>query len=302
MSGLSMLTTTVKHINKLSSIARNADLSDKFISVIRGNRSRYLSALSHSQLAQGKEEWYLTASVCIERIPLITPPLTNIERTMIEHLKQIEFENSKRSDFELRHEADIEAAEKRKLDGTKLASGTRTAEDDHDAWLKDKQGFVCKSKLTNADESNDQSSPVRCLDRPLYLTIERNFAIQNNPKGNPEFNWDLPGCIRREGESMRQTAERAVKDTCGSDLEVQILGNAPWAFMKYKYTNKIKDLTGRKGEKIFIYKAHYQSGQVKKQENISRNFRWSAINELDLISPKLRLILNDLVYYENEDL
>ena len=301
MAGLSYLATTIKNLKKLSIVSRHEDLSKKCMSVIKGNRSRYMSGLSQPELAQGKQDWYLSASVCIERIPIITPELTNFESKMIEHLKQIEYENSKKSDFELRQEADIEAAEKRKLDGTKLSSGTRTAEDDHDAWCKDKQSFTCKSKFTKADETNDLSSLVRCLDKPLHLIIERNCGVQNNPTEKPHFVWDIPSSIRLEGETMRQVAERAVRETCGSDLDVQILGNAPWAYFKNKYPRKIQDLTGKKGEKTFIFKAHYKSGHVQSQENISRNFRWSTITELNSLEPKLRDILNEILYYDDID-
>ena len=185
----------------------------------------------------------------------------------------------------------------KKLEGLKLASGTRTAEDDHDAWVKDKQSFIGKSRITQADEKGDRSSVVRSLDKPLHLIVDRNFGYQNNSKAKPEYNWDLPSSIRQEGESMRQVAERAVRNTCGSDLNVHILGNAPWAFFKYRYSNKIQDITGKRGEKIFIYKAHYQSGQAKAQENISRDYKWSTIDELDeSIAPKLKVILKELIY------
>lgn len=281
--------------------------SNMLFTINKGNKLRCMSGLPQHRNAEEKEEWYLSASVFIERVPLITPPLTNIENKMIEHLKQLEFENARKSDFEVRHEADIQAAEKRKLEGLKLSSGTRTAEDDHDAWCKDKQTFECKSKYTKADERDDRSSTVRCLDKPLHLIIDRNFGYQNNASAKPEFSWDLPTSIRQDGESMRQTAERAVKNTCGSDLNVQLLGNAPWAFIKYKYSNKIQNLTGKKGEKIFIYKAHYQSGQVKVQENISRDFKWSTFDEFNSIMPtdkyytKMKNILCEIMYHDDSE-
>ena len=300
MAGLTCLSSSLKQISKLAIISKNTEKSDKFLSIIRGNRLRCMSGLSQLQNDERKEEWYLSASVFIERIPILTPPLTDFENKMVKHLKQIEFESSKKSDFELRNEADIEAAEKRKLEGLKLASGTRTAEDDHDAWVKDKQSFIGKSRITQADEKGIRSSVVRCLDKPLHLIIERNFGYQNNSKAKPEYNWDLPCSIRQEGESMRQVAERAVRNTCGSDLNVHILGNAPWAFFKYRYSNKIQDITGKRGEKIFIYKAHYQSGQAKAQENITRDYRWSTIDELDeSIAPKLKVILKELMYIDD---
>ena len=53
------------------------------------------------------------------------------------------------------------------------------------------------------DDAGDVHSLHRCLDRPLFLIVERKL-------GNA-YHWDLPTLVRKDGETLRQTAERAGK-------------------------------------------------------------------------------------------
>ena len=45
-------------------------------------------------------------------------------------------------------------------------------------------------------------------------------------------------------------AERALVEHCGNKFEARVLGNAPWAVYKYKYPKKIREQTGKYGEKV----------------------------------------------------
>ena len=55
--------------------------------------------------------------------------------------------------------------------------------------------------LSEFDKTNDVHTHDRNLDRPLYLVVERKIGSI--------YHWDLPTTIRKEGETLRQTAERA---------------------------------------------------------------------------------------------
>ena len=263
--------------------------------------SRFSSNTSHLEKKSLNQEWYLSAAVCVERIPTLTPPLTEFQQKMLNHLSQIEYEHSKKSGFELRHEADIEAAEKRKLEGTKLSTGTRTAQDDNDAWVKDRISFVPAARQTKSDNEKNLKSTERKLDAPLHLVVERNLGSCNDSKGTPFFCWDLPTCIRRDGESMRDAAERAIRESCGKDLDVQILGNAPWAYYKTKYPKRIQDKTGKRGEKIFIYKGHYQKGTAQCQKDVTRDLRWFTIDELNILPAEVKDALGEILYCDIPD-
>ena len=65
--------------------------------------------------------------------------------------------------------------------------------------------------------------------------------------------WMLPTSDRQEGESMRAAADRAVSQFCGPNLNVQILGNAPWAFYKNRYSKAYRNSSGYMGQKVSIH-------------------------------------------------
>lgn len=301
MARISIITLPFRRIRQLAGSSHYRNVVQKHLSVIE-NKSKSFSSLSQLQKESEKDEWFVSAAVCVERIPSITPSLSNFEQIVLEHLNKNEFEVSKKSNFELRHESDIEAAETRRLEGVKLSAGTKTAEDDHDLWVKDLEPFVAKSKTTHADTINDVTSTERQLANPLHLIVERNLGAENNPRENPIFCWDLPNSIRKEGETIKETAERALEETCGSQLEAHILGNAPWAYYRTNYTKQIRNLTGKRGEKTFIFKAHYKAGKVQCPENMSRAYRWSTLNELDILQPNVKKTLMEILYINDIDL
>ena len=90
----------------------------------------------------------------------------------------------------------------------------------------------------------------RALDRPLYLAVQR-ILNNSDPVAPKEFlSWDLPTAVRREGETMRQVAERALAENCGQGLEAQVLGNAPWGYYKLKYPKSLRTNVQAMGEKV----------------------------------------------------
>ena len=52
------------------------------------------------------------------------------------------------------------------------------------------------------------------------------------------FIWDLPTATWRQGKerSLRETAERAIRECCGEGLQVQVMGNAPLGYFKETYS------------------------------------------------------------------
>lgn len=53
-----------------------------------------------------RSTWDVLASVCVERIPVVTPPLNDLQRRYAELLSQLEVEKSLKSDHEIRQEND----------------------------------------------------------------------------------------------------------------------------------------------------------------------------------------------------
>lgn len=248
-----------------------------------------------SPTAQDQElPWLLSAAICVERAPSITPKLSEFQLKMLKNLEEINFEGSLKSDHEVRHEADLERAEKRKTNDGILEAGVRTAVDDEDAWAKEFAAFTPISRQTEADEKNDVRSLRRALHRPLHLIVER--------KVGSDLFWDLPTVINKGGETMRETAERALASACGTGLSVNVLGNAPWAFYRTTYSRKIRDKTGKRGEKVFIYKAFHDSGDVtmmSAQKDYCNDYKWVLREELwDMLHERPRRALFEILYDE----
>lgn len=237
-------------------------------------------------LAKPKTEpaWDLVSAVCIERPALIVPPLNQMETKMKTLLTDLEYENSMKNDHEMRHMQDIERDEKKKVvdDSTGGGPGGEaviTALDMEDKWKAESLEFKVDQALTDADRNQDQKSILRQLDKPLRLVL-------NLKLGDDTF-WDLPGAKRKPGETMRQTAERAVQSMCGRKIQFQVLGNSPLSFYKYTYPQKYRE-DNVIGAKVFIFKAYLLNNDSPVWEDINLkladeilDYKWLTYDELN---------------------
>lgn len=195
-------------------------------------------------------KWDLLSAVCLERHPVITKPMEDIEVRFQKMLAQIEFENSLMSDFELKKER----AKKQKhdtLDSDHVMT-SQMIQDLEDSWQNELQTFKLAPRVS-AKEDNADVSLKRKLDKNLVLLVEQNI-------GNSRF-WIPPQSIRKETETMIQTAHRTLQELCGDTVRVQFYGKAPIGFYKYKYPKSMQ-CAGKDGAKIFYFLAKYISGHV----------------------------------------
>ena len=51
--------------------------------------------------------WDLLGAVCLERKPILSQKLVAMQQQYMEFIAQVEFENSMKSDHEVRHEEDL---------------------------------------------------------------------------------------------------------------------------------------------------------------------------------------------------
>lgn len=71
-----------------------------------------ISLTSHTYLLlhitdlSSRPSWDIVTGVCVERLPVVTPPLNEIQKKYQDLLFTIEVEKSLKSDHELRHEND----------------------------------------------------------------------------------------------------------------------------------------------------------------------------------------------------
>lgn len=92
--------------------------------------------------------------------------------------------------------------------------------------------------------------------------------------GNKNF-YLLPQAQHKDGETMRQTAERVLKESCGSDLKVLFYGNAPCGFYKYKYP--VDQRKESVGAKVFFFRTALRSGNVADKKV---KFEWLNADEM----------------------
>jgi len=237
------------------------------------------SPAAASSTSESRLPWQLVSAVCLERVPTLTPPLSSFQKKMQDYYDQLDYENSLLSDHEVRHLQDLETAAQQREEGQQLEAGVRTALDDEDAWNKEAAAFVAPtSRLSQADaadgdgDGGDVRSVERALDRPLHLIVRQEYPPNNR------VTWELPQTTHRAGETMRETAERALKQCLGAELQIQFLGNAPWSFYKHYYSKPVQEKRGFTGEKVFVFKAFFQGGQLALDQ--CSDYKWLLREEL----------------------
>lgn len=215
------------------------------------------------------EKWDLYAGVLVERLPVISKSLSPMEKEFQDQLWQIEFENSLKSDHELQHEKDLRQAQLLKKGEVEVdldeISSQQTAQDKKDAYIEEFKKFELASRVTADDKSDNVKSTDRKLEDHLYLLVEQKFG------SDKKSHMVLPQGKREDGESLRQTAERVLKASCGDKLSPTFYGNAPVGFYKYKYP-----ASGRSesvGAKVFFFRSSVR-GNEGHQIQDGVNFEW----------------------------
>ncbi|XP_065338120.1 large ribosomal subunit protein mL46 [Cloeon dipterum] len=235
---------------------------------VRPSAINFTSNASEPHIAK---KWDLVSSVCVERNPIITADLTDIENKMQIFLSKIELEQSKKSDHELRKERDkitVDALKKGNASEADLEQATKaTAQDFEDASQDEFAKFTFASRKNDPIIDEDARNIKRHLSKHLVLLTQQ--------KVGSDSVWLLPQSVRKEGETMRQTADRALVEAVGENFKSIVLGNAPVGFYKYKYPKDVRDKRGVEGAKVFFFKAIYQEGEAS-----CKDFLWATKEEL----------------------
>jgi len=253
---------------------------------------------STSVQAQVKPKWDIVVSVCVERPPFITPPLSEMQNKMQKMLDEKELEQSMLNDHELRHKRDIERIEKKKK-GEEVDDGeaTITAMDMEDKWKKMAAEFTAASCTSEAEDNKDTRSVKRAMNKPLRLLTKYKLGT--------EIHWDVPFLLHTEGDTLRETAEKAVKQRVGDKLDVKVLGNAPLSFYKYKYPKHYQEKTDRIGAKVWFYKGIMLNGfqedaPVILEEGLL-DYQWATRTEMEEVLDKdLYRALDNMLHDEDD--
>uniref|UniRef100_A0A182KAK2 Large ribosomal subunit protein mL46 n=1 Tax=Anopheles christyi TaxID=43041 RepID=A0A182KAK2_9DIPT len=222
--------------------------------------------------AQSEQKWDLYAGVLVERLPIVTKTLEPIEAKFKEMLNQIELEKSLKSNHELRKETEKQQLELLKAGKIDLDSEAlkQTAQDLEDAYNEELSRFKPAPRITEADKTNDIRSLDRKLEETLVLLVEQKLGTKSH--------YLLPQGLHKKGESMRQTAERTLKECCGDTLQVTFYGNAPVGFYKYKYPPSVRN-DGAVGAKVFFFRSVLKdSGKNIGTDKVK--YQWLSQDEL----------------------
>lgn len=221
---------TLRTPNSLSFLTTSISSTSKVI-------SRTLSE-QNTDIDIDIEKWDLLSAVCLERHPVITKSMLDIETRFYNMLQQVEFENSTISDFEMQKQNN---------------KNQKTIQDFEDSWKEEFTNFKFAERISENEEDNTVMSLKRKLDKNLILLVEQKI-------GDSNF-WIPPQSIRKHRETMIQTAHRTVQELCGNNIKVKFYGNAPIGFYQYKYPKNLQE-RGPNGAKIFYFLAKYVSGDI----------------------------------------
>lgn len=228
------------------------------------------SKVTTAAAAKPKEKWDLFAGVLVERLPVVTRTMEPIEAKFKSILDQIEFEGSLKSSHELRKETEKRQAELLKAGKIDLDSEAlkQTAQDLEDAYNDELSKFRPAPRVTEADQKKDVRSLERKLEETLVLLAEQKLGEKSY--------FLLPQGQHRTGESLRQTAERALRETVGDAMQVTFYGNAPVGFYKYKYPVAAK--RDAVGAKVFFFRCVLKQDSPNVGEKVK--FQWLDQPEL----------------------
>ncbi|XP_028812738.1 large ribosomal subunit protein mL46 [Denticeps clupeoides] len=220
--------------------------------------------------------WRLYGAVCLQRLPVISQDPNCIEKKFAHVMHQMELERSLLSDHELRLLEDAERMSRRQEEDydsdeedVHTSQEIVTAQDLEDTWEQNLKQFQPAVRSEGAADK-DPSSSDRCLGDSLVLLVEQSVG--------GEKLWLLPQLQWEAGETLRQTAERALASLPGTDVNATFLGNAPCGVYKYKFPKDIRTERSQ-GAKVFFFKAVLSSRSSSTSNKGS--FVWAKKSELE---------------------
>ncbi|XP_037553535.1 39S ribosomal protein L46, mitochondrial [Nematolebias whitei] len=235
--------------------------------------------------------WTMMAAVCLQRLPVISADLSPLEQRFNDMLQQVELEKSLLSDHELRLLEDAERMSRKQADDYNLdeADGSDDqdiilAQDLEDDWEQAFQNFQLAPRV-KADIDKDLTSVERCLSDSLVLLAQQQVG--------GEKLWLLPQASWQEGETLRQTAEKALTAITGDSFKATFLSNAPCGVYKYKLPRAARTESSF-GRKVFFFKAILTDRPPSKEPNPA--LLWVKKSELEqYLKPAYMMKVNPFI-------
>ncbi|XP_029284554.1 large ribosomal subunit protein mL46 [Cottoperca gobio] len=204
-----------------------------------------------------RSPWTVMAAVCLQRLPVITADCSPMEQQFGQMINQMELEKSVLTDHELRLQEEAERLRRLQAgeydsdeEDNQMKQEIILAQDLEDLWEQKLKNFQPAQRV-NADVDKDLTSAERCLADTLLLLAEQQVG--------GEKLWLLPQTQWQDGETLRQTAERALHSLPAADFKATFLGNAPCGVYKYKLPRAARTESSV-GTKVFFFKAVLSDG------------------------------------------
>ncbi|XP_010900169.2 39S ribosomal protein L46, mitochondrial isoform X2 [Esox lucius] len=254
-------------------------LNQTVVRQLSRNNACGAAAQTKSKTERIPSQWKLHGAVCLQRLPVISQERNPIEDQFAELIHQMELERSLVSEHELRLLEDAERVRRKQAedyDSDEEAEygdqETITALDQEDAWEQKLKKFQLAPRVSDLED--DHQSVGRCLGDSLVLLTEETLG--------QEKVWLLPQVPWQAGETLRQTAERALNSLPEADFKATFLGSAPCGVYRYKLPKAVRTESCQ-GAKVFFFKA-LLSGHPPPSQN--GPFRWVKKSELpDYLKP-----------------
>ena len=165
-----------------------------------------------------------------------------------------------------------------------------TASDLEEKWAKDFDKFNALMAPNPLNDKQSKKLTDRFINRSLFFMVHHSHGY-----------WYFPTAYHVKGETLRQTAEKALALNCGPNFKAQILGNAPFSFTTVTYSKNVREKAGADGEKMFLFKAFFQGGEPVLNDNILTDYAWLNRDEMfeTVESRYLKKPLSDIIYDED---
>ncbi|XP_031552295.1 39S ribosomal protein L46, mitochondrial-like [Actinia tenebrosa] len=213
------------------------------------------------------------SAVCVERLPFIVPEKTELQKQYEELQDQLELERSALSEDEVKVKKVMERkkklTERDEEENMEIAQFEEQRKEFQEEHEEEYRHFQPGSRETDADKNNDLKSSHRKLQNTLILLLK-----------TPDAQWEMPQSNVQEKETLRQAAERRLKEVCGSEINVKYITNAPAGVVKIPHQET------RTTNKVFFYKACFLGGTINLGTEY-QNYAWVTREEMkDFVKPE----------------
>ncbi|XP_049573101.1 large ribosomal subunit protein mL46 isoform X1 [Syngnathus scovelli] len=243
------------------------------------NSSHYCSILRKKLAPETpRSPWTLMAAVCLQRPPVISADLNPLEQRFARLMQQMEVEKSILSDHELRLLEDAEKLRRKQADDydedeeedDRKGQDIVLTQDLEDEWERKFKAFrpaprvigqeysiILPNTFTTTSIPDNNCVCTEDVDKNLSslgrLLADSLVLLSEQRVGSDKL-WMLPQAEWRPGETLRDTAQRALDSLTEPALKATFLGQAPCGVYKYKLPKDARSDT-LVGTKIFFFKA-----------------------------------------------